>query len=66
MTDFFPPTYEEARAEVSRELQKRREVFPRWVAEGKLKQEDAEQRLRAMQHAYDLLVKCRYDHPVKP
>lgn len=40
-------------------------TVPRWVAEGKLKQEDAEQRLRALQHAYDLLVKCHYDHPAK-
>lgn len=59
------PTYEEARAEVSRELEIRRRLFPEWIAKGKIKQEEADKRIRNLQHAYNLLVKCHYDHPDK-
>jgi hypothetical protein len=57
MADFFPPTRAEIIAELARELAKRREVFPRWIADGKLKQDEADRRVARMQAGYDFIVK---------
>lgn len=62
MSDFFPPTYEEIVAELSRELQLRRRLFPEWVSKGKIKQDEADRRINRLQAAYDLIIKCNYDH----
>lgn len=59
------PTYEDARAELSRELQARRADYPSLVISVKLNEAESAKRIRSMQAAYDLLVKCHYDHPVK-
>lgn len=54
MMDFFPEiTREEILHEMARELVKRRDVFPRWVADGKLTQEEAEVRVNRLQAGYD-------------
>lgn len=63
--DLFPPTLDDSLAELSRELQKRREVFPRWVSTGKITQKEADARIRNMQHAYDLLMKIKYEEAGK-
>jgi hypothetical protein len=57
VSDFFPPTRDEIVHEIARELAKRREVFPRWVADGKLKQDEADRRINRMQAGYDFIVK---------
>lgn len=56
VSDFFPPTRDEILHELARELAKRREVFPRWVVDGKLKQADADARINRMQAGYDFLM----------
>jgi hypothetical protein len=44
--------------ELARELAMRRNVFPKWVASGKLKQEEADQRVNRMQAAYEFIDKA--------
>jgi len=48
--------FEEMRVEVARELVMRRNLYPRWVANGKMKQEQADERIRLMQKVYDWVV----------
>jgi hypothetical protein len=57
VSDFFPPTRAEILHEIARELAKRREVFPRWIADGKLKQDEADRRINRMQAGYDFIVR---------
>lgn len=40
-------------SELARELAMRRNVFPKWIESGKLKQEVADERVRQLQFAYD-------------
>lgn len=49
------PSREEVLAELVRELAKRRQCFPRWVAEGKygLTQRKADEAIDRLQGAYD-------------
>jgi hypothetical protein len=54
MGDFI--TRAEILQEISRELAIRREVFPRWVKDGKLKQEEADKCIARMQAGYDFIV----------
>lgn len=48
------PTREEILAEVGRELAQRRNLYPRWIAEGKhgVTQKLADERIDALQAAY--------------
>jgi hypothetical protein len=49
------PTIADAIRELEREQTQRDRVFPRWVAEGKLKQHDAEWRRECLDVAIDAL-----------
>ena len=48
--------YELVRKELARELALRRAVYPRFIKEGKVSQVLADDRIRWMQQAYDVLV----------
>ena len=56
MSDFFPATRDEIMAEVARELAMRRNLFPKWVERGKIKQDEADKRIRHLQAAYDYIM----------
>lgn len=43
--------------EVRREIETRERVYPRWIAEGKIKREDAEHRYMCMKSIEDFLKK---------
>lgn len=60
MSKLFMPTYDDARAELSRELQHRRAATVGFAGESV---DEMNKRTRCLQHAYDLLVKCRHEHP---
>ena len=47
------PTREEILAELARELAMRRNLYPKWVAAGKLKQPAADLQVDRMQAAHD-------------
>lgn len=49
MPDLFPPTMDEMIAEVEREIELRKRVFPRWIANGKMKQDVADRRIRILE-----------------
>ena len=48
MTELFPPTLDDEIACVRREIQYRERVYPRWVAEGKMKPDAADRQLALM------------------
>lgn len=48
LDDFFPITTAEIIAEVKRELEQRRRLYPRWVADGKIAEKTAARRLAIM------------------
>jgi cell division FtsZ-interacting protein ZapD len=48
----------DVRSELARELSMRRNVFPKWVAAGKLDQEEAARRIARMQAAYDFILEA--------
>ncbi len=54
----LPPlaTHAEILQEIGRELAKRRDVFPRWVKEGKLSQKLADERINRLQAAYEYIM----------
>lgn len=49
MDDLFSPTMDEMIAEVDREIELRKRVFPRWVANGQLKRDVADRRIRILE-----------------
>lgn len=42
--------------EVEREIATRKRVFPNWVANGKIKQEDADKRIKALEAVLETLT----------
>jgi hypothetical protein len=50
-------TLEEQIAAVRRELALRKAVYPKWVMNGRIKQETADQELAAMQAVHDTLLR---------
>ena len=46
-------------AELERELTMRRRLYPRWVANGKMKQEAADRRIRVMEELLDYMKEQR-------
>lgn len=59
MNGLFAVTIEEQIAEVERELKLREHVYPRWVAEKKMRQEKADKCMAAMRAVLDTLRKTR-------
>ena len=51
-----PPTREQVLAEIARELAKRREVYPKWIAAGRISPKMAAERIDRLQAGYDFLV----------
>jgi signal recognition particle subunit SEC65 len=49
MSDLFPATLAEMAREAEREVALRRRVYPRWVAEGRMKQHHAERQIALME-----------------
>jgi hypothetical protein len=49
MPDLFPITLPEQIAEIEREIELRRRVYPRWVADRKLTQGTADRQIAAME-----------------
>lgn len=49
MTDLFPVTLTDQIASVRREITMRRNVYPRWVESGRLKQETADREIACME-----------------
>ena len=49
------PTISQQLAELRRELIMRRQVFPKWVASGKLKERDADYRIACIEATIKLL-----------
>jgi hypothetical protein len=47
------PALKDALVELKREQRQRERVFPRWVAEGRLKQDDADWRMACLDKAID-------------
>lgn len=42
-------SHAEKRAEIEREIKMRRRVYPRWVADGRMKQTDADRRIAILE-----------------
>lgn len=55
MTDLFPPTRQEAIAEIDRELEMRASVYARWVKTGKMSRHKADRQIQMLRHARTLL-----------
>ncbi len=53
-----PPKREEVLAEIGRELAKRRQCYPKWIAEGKygLTQKKGDDAIDRLQMAYDYIM----------
>lgn len=51
-----PPTRDEIVAELTRELQMRRSVFPRWVEAGKITQKQSDERTDRLQAVLDYVI----------
>ena len=49
MSDLFPATLAEMAREAEREVALRRRVYPRWVAEGRMKPHHAERQIALME-----------------
>lgn len=47
---------QEILSEVARELAMRRNLYPKWTAAGKIKQADADTRIKLMQQAHDAIM----------
>lgn len=52
-------------AEVNREIAMRRRVYPRFVASGKMTQEQADQRIAAMHAVHETLTRLRDEQRAK-
>lgn len=57
MSDLFPVTLEDMLREVERELVLRQRVYPRWVATGKMKSQQALRQIEVMAALADRLRK---------
>jgi hypothetical protein len=49
------PTAKEAATELRREIHQRERVYPRWVADGRLDQKEADRRAARMQRALEIV-----------
>jgi len=54
-------TLDQQIAELDRELGMRRNLYPRWVREGKLKQQQADHRINIIEEIKETLRQCRQD-----
>lgn len=61
MSELFPPTIDDAIAELKRELGMREHVYPRLVSQRKLKSEDAGRRNARLMMAIQLLEEMNED-----
>jgi hypothetical protein len=59
MADLFPITIEDQIASVEREINLRRRVYPRWVSEGKMKQDKADREIAVMEAVLETLKKVK-------
>ncbi len=54
LSDALPPVSREAKRRcVERELSMRKRVYPRWIADGRMKQADADEQIRIMEAIRD-------------
>lgn len=60
------PTKRDFRAELEREIKVRQRVFPRWVAEGKLTQSDADTRIAILEALLVHVQTCPGIHGDEP
>lgn len=57
--DLFPPTIDDALSEIRRELDKRRSVYPRLVANGTMTQRTADLQTARLKRAQEILLEAK-------
>lgn len=55
MADLFPISWRDMIAELDREIDTRRRVYPRWISDGRISQEDADRRVAILKRIRDVL-----------
>ena len=63
MNDLFPIGIDEQIAEIERELEMRRTVYPRWIRVGRIDNETANRRIVILEEARQTLIKWKYAYP---